>query len=143
MIFFVLLLAVVLAAQIYQRHLNPNRGRQLHRSIEDGDQSSLYLRTSRSSNCAGGVTFVYFKRLTCVPAVRYTVATSDWLQPWRGYSNKVCCHFERVGDEFAQKMLADQRPATRAVKHESAERRKAGRLKQNEGFGVPRDGCAA
>ena len=134
MFFIVLLLAVVLAALSYRRHLNPYRGQCLYRCIEDGDQSSLYLRTSRFYNWAGGVTFEYFKRVTCVPGVRYTAATSDWFQPWCGYSNKALCHFERVGDKLANKMLAEQLPITRAVKRGLAERRKAGTLKPNEGF---------
>lgn len=132
-----ILLAFVLMPFVYWIFRKPYAGCTLYRNVEEGENSALYIRATRIYDWAGGVTFEYYKRITCAPGQRYTAATSDWFQPWDGWSNQVIMHFKAIPEVEAQKLLAEQLPITRTVAKGLALGRKAGTLRSGDGFAAP------
>lgn len=128
------LLMLAIAVLMYRHRQNPYRHTTLYWCIEDGKSSELYIHKCRHHDFAGGFTVDLFKRVTCVPDENYTSATSDWFDPWSGYSRKVLCYFEQVPYKEAQRLLAIQLPVTREVERQIAEAKLAGVLKPNQGF---------
>lgn len=131
---YIALLVLLLAVVVYRHHQNPYRHTTLYRCVEDGENSALYRYSYRYHSFAGGFTVDLFKRVTCVPGEKYASATSDWFDPWSGYSGKMLAHFKRVPHQEAQRLLAIQLPVTREVAHQISKAKRNGAVEPNRGF---------
>lgn len=135
MIYLIIAVMMLVVATMWYRHQqNPYRCLAIYRCIEGGDSSALYIHKNRYHAFAGGFSVDLFRRITCAPDVEYTSATSDWFNPFCGYSRKLLSHFERVPRQEAQQLLSLQLPVTRKIERQIAKAKRAGTLKPNQGF---------